>query len=94
MSEKAALGDWLAIGYEAPGTKTNASNYSDNLFQYTGTESTWQAKALQGLNDCKINDAWKLKSSVTTTNALKIQDDGTTTDCKALTASWDNLMRN
>jgi prepilin-type N-terminal cleavage/methylation domain-containing protein len=105
VSENAKLGSWESVGYEAPGTKSNSNSYATGIFSYTGSITSdndgtsavtgaWKAVALQGLNDCKTNDEWSLKPSITSKGALKVEDDATDTACKALTASWASLMRN
>lgn len=94
-------GNWEQIGYTGPGTKNNASSYSSNVFDYTGTADAtspaWKAKPKNGkLNDCDAsNNAhfWALAVSATD-GVLTITDASTADVCKALTTSWDNLMRN
>lgn len=102
FQEKGAVGNWVQIGYSAPGVGSSYS-YHSNVFNYEGssTDGTgdWQAAAKVKLNDCEIGSIWKL----TATNAgtasdnvypsFSIQDGGTAPQCKALTASWDNLFR-
>lgn len=94
VAENAALGDWAKIGYEAPGTKTDAANYSNTNFAYTEVSAgKWQATANVPLNDCpKSTGVWKL-TATGTEKGITIADDGTTSTCKDLTQSWDNLMR-
>lgn len=94
VAENAALGSWAKVGYEAPGTKTDTSNYSNTNFTYTeASEGKWQATANVPLNDCpKDQGVWKLIATGTE-KGITIADDGTTTACKDLTQSWDNLLR-
>ena len=96
--EKAAVGDWLQIGYSAPGTAgTGKSTYTSNVFTYSGGEThNWIAKPTSAkLNDCETTEKWQLNSSINATNGeVKIEDGGSSDDCKILTASWDNLIKN
>lgn len=93
VAENAALGDWGKIGYEAPGNKGSDGSYSNTNFTYTETEAgKWQAKANVPLNDCAADGLWKLKSTASNTG-VKIEDDGSTSKCVDLTASWSSLAR-
>ena len=105
FSEKGDVGTWVAIGYSAPGTKGNGSSYASNVFTYTGdntcgagTKCTWTATPKTKLNDCTTSMKWSIKAETSGDNgsgaytAFTLSDDGSSGDCKALTASWDNLM--
>lgn len=39
-AETGAFGNWANIGYIAPGTKTDANNYSTTVFDYKGAFTT------------------------------------------------------
>lgn len=94
MQEKGVAGDWMQIGYSAPGTG-NSYSYASNVFAYTSAANakTWQAAAKVKLNDCPATTGvWKLTAGENNSN-LTITDGGTTPNCKLLTASWDNLTR-
>lgn len=94
FQEKADVGDWVQIGYSAPGQKSNASSYASNVFTYTSTGANWKAVPKQKLNDCEgTSEFWALSATKVDDGKFTIGDGGTATDCKALTASWDNLMR-
>lgn len=97
MQEKGQVGDWVLIGYSAPGSRVsnNTSSYESNVFTYYSTGANWTAKPKSDLNDCKASvngDLWSLTASVNS-GSLVISDNNTSTNCKALTASWDNLFR-
>ena len=103
FQEKGAVGNWVVIGYSAPGVGSSNS-YASNVFAYQGNATTtvgdWQAKAKVKLNDCAANTGvWKLSATNAGTSengvytSFSITDGGTTPQCKALTASWDNLFR-
>lgn len=102
MQEKGVAGNWMLIGYSAPGTGSSFS-YGSNVFHYSttdeaidGTTNDWMADAKVKLNDCDEADAktgsWKLTAGETDGN-LTITDASVNAKCKALTASWDNLTR-
>jgi prepilin-type N-terminal cleavage/methylation domain-containing protein len=107
FQEKANVGNWVDIGYSAPGTKGNGSSYASNVFTYTGNESCggatacyWYAQAKQKLNDCQIGEGWKLDATAVnagtdgnfTAFTIASNSSDTKPNCKALTASWDNLV--
>ncbi len=103
FQEKNDVGDWTEIGYSAPGTGSSHS-YESNVFAYTdggAGHNNWQAKPKVDLNDCKKSvgaDAWKLTATANgasgTATAFQIADASSGgSNCKNLTASWDNLTR-
>lgn len=97
--EKGAVGNWPEIGYSAPGTaSTNKSEYTSNVFKYSGAAThNWIAQpkdATTKLNDCDNTEKWQLNSSITTSGEVKIEDGQSSPDCKILTASWSNLLKN
>lgn len=103
FQEKQTVGDWGSIGYSAPGAKTNSSSYNSSVFTYTESSVSafdWIATPKAKLNDCgDVNtEVWKLVASVKTnssgSNDVKIADGSTAADCKILTPSWDNLLKN
>lgn len=94
VAENAALGDWVKIGYEAPGNKNSNTQYQNTNFTYDETGAGyWKATTRVALNDCAIGNFWALKATASSTG-VKIEDDSSTENCKALTASWNNLTRN
>ncbi|MBQ3839221.1 MAG: hypothetical protein II819_04635 [Fibrobacter sp.] len=107
FSEKGNVGDWVVIGYSGPGTKVTGSSYQSNTFNYSGngscggsTPCEWEAMAKTKLNDCEIGHGWKMKATATNETAsgsgvytaFVLDDNTSDSDCKALTAAWDNLM--
>jgi len=107
FQEKADVGDWVQIGYSAPGAKgSNASSYASNVFTYTGndcgsgTACTWTATPKTKLNDCDpaSNHKWSLSATASGSNggsgyaAFAIGDNTSSSECLALTASWSNLQ--
>lgn len=93
VAENAALGDWAKIGYEAPGKKESATKFSNTNFTYEeAAAGQWKATANVPLNDCASGSAWSLEATSSATGVF-IKDGGTPNECKALTQSWDNLMR-
>ena len=102
FQEKGDVGNWIQIGYSAPGTG-NSFSYESTVFKYSTTASTveattadWMATPKSDLNDCPANAVgWKLTATKSTTDdkAFTISKTGTTALCEALTASWANLTR-
>ena len=104
FAEKGNVGNWVDIGYSGPGTKTSGSSYNSNVFNYEGnstcggaTACTWTAKAKVKLNDCEIGHGWAMTATAVnaagdTYTAFVLADNQSDTNCKALTASWSNLM--
>ena len=102
------VGDWVKIGYTAPGAAnpSNKSSFASNTFTYdgnncgSGTACTWTATPKTKLNYCLPSESEKWSMSATTSGdngngkytAFTIADNDTDADCKTLTASWDNLM--
>ena len=96
IQEKNAVGDWVKIGYSAPGTKGDDNySYASKVIDYGSAENaaTWTATPTTGvtLNDCAHGESWKLKADLDNTSNLAIEDDESAGDCTVLTASWDNL---
>ena len=107
FQEKGQVGNWVAIGYSAPGERKSASSYASNVFSYAGNEScgkgtacTWTATPKTKLNDCEpsASEKWSLKATEYGTAVdnvypnFKIEDNTSSADCLALTASWSNLQ--
>ncbi|MBQ3839218.1 MAG: hypothetical protein II819_04620 [Fibrobacter sp.] len=106
FQEKGQVGDWVEIGYSAPGQKHNGSSYSSNVFQYygntgdcgNGTACTWTAQPKTKLNDCETTELWSLKATEYGTAVenvwpnFKIENNSSSADCLALTASWESLQ--
>jgi len=104
FQEKGDVGNWVVIGYSAPGEKGNGSSYASNVFTYTGndcgkgTACTWTATPKTKLNDCTTAMHWQLSATASGNNgsgaytAFTIGDPGSSSDCLALTASWSNLQ--
>ena len=101
--ESNKVGSWTQIGYNAPGTKDDASSAHTNNFGYSDavtdtTEATWTATASVKLNDCKKGGTWTAtaeadKASDDSGNTyVKITTDGTD-ECTGLTPSFANLAR-
>lgn len=83
------VGTNVDIGYDLP---------ADGNFHYdvtvAGAVSTWQAKALVGLNECKTNSTWDLAGTYTSADgkvgyAVTITDVGS--GCAALTPGFEKL---
>ena len=106
FQEKNNVGNWVDIGYSAPGEKKNGSSYESNTLAYAGNETCggatacyWSAKAKQKLNDCAIGTGWQLDATAVNAGAdgsftaftIATNTSNTSANCKALTASWDNL---
>ena len=72
------VGDWTAIGYEAPTSKT---------FSYSATGHQWYADAQFDLpSGC--TDGWYIDASKTTDKKLKIQ---ASDNCAPLTPNFKNI---
>ena len=100
--EATSVGSWTQIGYNAPGTKDNASSAHSNNFGYSdalaSNEATWTATAKNKLNDCAIGGKWELKASAENkasagTTYVKIVEGSSDANCKGLTPSFTNLVR-
>ncbi|WP_295097278.1 hypothetical protein [uncultured Fibrobacter sp.] len=91
-SKDNALGDWIAIGYTAPGRGSSNSYDSDN-FKYTNaTNNVWTAAAINALNDCPQNGTWTLAPSSSTTDPRAVNYTmGGNGNCTALTPSFKQL---
>ena len=97
------MGSWTQIGYNAPGTKDNASSAHTNNFGYkdeVNTTATWTATAKTKLNDCDIGGKWVAVAEAENhssegTTYVKITTDGSdnTAACVGLTPSFGNLTR-
>ncbi len=98
-AEKADVGSWIDIGYEAPGNYDKAKKSSEtSVIQYsdgsvTNKSVTWTAVPVQALNDCaaKTENAWTVTATAGDTG-LKLKADGDA-NCIALTANWSSLNR-
>lgn len=85
-------GDWPTIGYSAPGTGSS-NNYASNVITYTGADKSWQAVAVNDLNDCPgSTGTWKMQATVDGTSVF-YADDNSTPECKNLTPAWTGLYR-
>ena len=70
ISEAMAIGNWTIIGYKAPGTGDQTTNFTYGGFKTGGTENTvaltkltvgWKAGNRAKLNECIIGDEnWKV----------------------------------
>lgn len=98
FQEKGSVGNWVQIGYSAPGEKKNGSSYASQVFQYYSTGADWTAKPKTKLNDCETNEFWSLKAENKGTAVdgvypnFAISDNTSSDDCLALTASWSSLQ--
>lgn len=102
FQEKNDVGNWLQIGYSAPGTKDGTYSYHSNVFGYSGSETEgvgdWVAVPSVDLNECTAGtaDAWKAEATLNGTagSASNFQISVTgDAKCTALTASWSSLSR-
>jgi type IV pilus assembly protein PilA len=102
FQEKNDVGNWLQIGYSAPGTKDNTYSYHSNVFGYSGSDTEgvgdWVAVPSVDLNECTAGtaDAWKAEATLNGTagSASNFQISVTgDAKCTALTASWSSLSR-
>ena len=99
IQEKNAVGDWVKIGYSAPGTKGSTNfEYASNVIAYSSEEdaATWIASPVTGvkLNDCDPGETWTLQAGLDAGGNLAIEAPtaDNDADCTVLTASWDNLV--
>ena len=100
FQEKNDVGDWLAIGYSAPGTKQGTYSYFSNVFLYNGTQNgaDWVAVPKVDLNECGAGtaNAWKAEATLSGTagsaGSFRISVTGDA-KCTPLTASWSTLSR-
>lgn len=105
FQEKGQVGNWQVIGYSAPGEKKNTYSYASQVLSYAGNETcgngtacTWTATPKTKLNDCTTSMKWTLKATETGTEAdnvwpnFKIEDNTSSPECLALTASWTSLQ--
>ena len=99
IQENTAVGNWVQIGYTAPGAKVsnNPSSFQSNVFKYFGSNNgsgdAWQATPINKLNDCDPNsDSWKMQVSASN-GSLTVTTTNSSADCVALTASWDKIAR-
>lgn len=105
FQEKGQVGNWVLIGYSAPGQKHNGSSYASNVFQFEGNETcgngtacTWTATPKTKLNDCTTDKKWQLKAEEKGTPVdnmypnFAIDDDDSDSECLALTTSWASLQ--
>ena len=97
FQEKGQVGNWVQVGYSAPGEKKNASSYASSVFQYNSTGANWTAVPKTKLNDCTTSMKWQLKAENVGTPIddvypnFTISDDDSDDECLALTASWSSL---
>lgn len=94
VAENAAVGTWVQIGYEAPGTKKSVTEYENTNFTYTEVSSgaEWKATTKVALNDCAVGGFWTLSVTASSTG-VTVADANSTSNCVALTASWSSLAR-
>ena len=106
-SESNQLGGWGLIGYTAPGTKSNASNFATTNFRYTSTPDAnsavalttagaamnggWIATALVALNDCPSGATWTLNVTGATTGVTYANAYSNQSDCQPLTPSFGQI---
>ena len=71
--ERNTLGNWIEVGYSAPGKKSDASHFSSENFDYSGEDpegnttqaDAWKATNSKKLDDCEINDGnWSLEIEI------------------------------
>lgn len=97
LAEKTALGNWAAIGYNAPGNgKTNNFCYN----QGTMTENTtavdqqsetligWAASNIVALNDCQAGSWWSLVINIQGSNDAAYNHNVSSNECSALVNGW------
>lgn len=93
-AETSAIGNWAAIGYEAPGTMAaNKSSSATNVIDYTSTAAgaTWTATPKAALNECTTGMKWELTAAASATNVTI--SDASSQNCKDLTPNWSGLLR-
>ena len=99
ISEAMAIGDWKIIGYKAPGTSNETTNFTYDGFIDGGDNNTvalatttigWQAGNRAKLNDCEIGaDNWKV-----TVEGTEGDSEGTfksETNCTDLTPTFNTI---
>lgn len=100
-AEKNEVGGWSAIGYTAPGEKTDSLNFTSSNFKYVGGGAAWSASNIAKLNDCPAvaspsisSNNWKIVAEMK--NAA--QGDGAvvvtrtvTPACEGLTPSFSSI---
>lgn len=99
--EKNEVGGWSAIGYTAPGEKTDSITFESHNFMYIGGGTAWSASNKAKLNDCaaiaspSISDNnWKIVAEMQDAAA----GDGAVVvtrtigdDCGGLTPSFETI---
>ena len=74
--EKNAVGGWSAIGYTAPGKKTDSTTFESQNFMYIGEGAAWSASNKAKLNECAAiaspsisSNNWKIVAEMQDTTA-------------------------
>ena len=105
--ERNALGNWIEIGYSAPGKRdaSNTSKYTSENFTYTGAAPTGTAKTLAAgwkaenkvkLDACAIGGDWTLNLTLGSGNNQGNVAYAATTnnaDCDGMAPAFKNLAR-
>jgi len=105
ISEAMAIGDWVIIGYKAPGTGDKTTNFTYDGFKKGATVSTvaltvetvgWKAGNNAKLNDCaKADDNWSVtvkgeEGASEATFTSKVKNTGTSL-CADLTPTFETI---
>ena len=97
--EKGALGNWVEIGYSAPGSKTNASSFASTNFNYTSGDDDfgWVASNINKLNDCAASSTWSLGPSYVASGnnegSVSYTATSSSADCMGLTPAFSSLAK-
>ena len=87
-----SLGDWIAIGYSAPGSGSSNS-YKTDVFNYTNESgNVWTAAARVDLNDCKTGGTWTITPAIGTNDNRAVNYTVNSNVCTSLTPSFANLQ--
>lgn len=100
FSESNVYGGWTIIGYTAPGTDGKTNNFTFTSGATLTAENTTSAAvndAWEAANNAKLNDCAPGKNWVVKLTAVADGQDAYTAnvaggaDCKALTATFENI---
>ena len=101
FSERNAIGDWKIVGYSAPGTNSQTTNftysdetsYEDNTVTTAPTTDIWRATARVTLNDCKGTNAyWGVKGAISNSAEITFATGlGDETNCLTLTPNFKTI---
>ena len=105
--ERNALGNWIEIGYSAPGKRaaSNTSEYESENFKYTGDAPTaaattltsgWKAENKVKLDACAANGYWQFNLTLGSGNnqgnvAYAVLT--SSADCDGMAPAFKNLAR-